>query len=496
MNDIQRQDKLHEECGVFGIFNHDESQNKDSNNEDLKNENGSIDKHDVARMTYYALYSLQHRGQESAGIAVNDNGTILYHKDMGLVPEVFNDVVINHLKGGAAIGHVRYSTTGASYRENAQPIVVKYKNGQMAIAHNGNLVNAAQLRDSLEEQGAIFQTTNDSEVIASLISRHRIKNNCIEDTIVNMMEDVKGSYALVILTAHKLIGVRDSLGIRPLCIGQLGNSYVLASESCAIDAVGAKFVRDVKPGEIIIIDKNGFRSIQTEVQQSSRLCIFEFVYFARPDSFIDGVSVHQARIEAGRRLAIEHPVVADLVIGAPDSGLTAAMGFSMETGIPYGQGLLKNRYVGRTFIQPDQGQREIGVRIKFNAMRNVVAGKRLVMIDDSIVRGTTTRRIVQMLKEAGAKEVHMRVSSPPMMYPCYFGVDIPSRKQLVASSRTVEEIRKMIGADSLGYLSLEGLKKTPIGAKCGFCNACFNAEYPMDVPGEVNKLSFGRKEKL
>lgn len=468
-----RPDKLKEECGVFGIFDNDGI--------------------DVARSAYYGLYALQHRGQESAGIAVNDNGTILYHKDMGLVAEVFNNVVLNHLKGKMAIGHVRYSTTGASMRENAQPMVIKYRNGQMALAHNGNLVNAAEIRGKLEENGAIFQSTADSEVILNLISRYRISSISIEEAIQKMMRDVRGSYALILLTPNKLIGIRDPLGIRPLCIGIIDNSYVLASESCALDAVGAQFIRDVNPGEIVIIDKNGITSIQTETADKSSLCIFEHVYFARPDSFIDGASVHQARIEAGRRLAIEHPVEADLVIGAPDSGLTAAMGFSMESGIPYGQGLLKNRYVGRTFIQPDQGQRENGVRIKFNAMRNAIEGKRIVMIDDSIVRGTTTKRIVQMLKNAGAKEVHMRVSSPPMMYACYFGVDIPSRKQLVASSATIEEIREIIGADSLGYLSLEGLLKTPLGAKCNFCSACFTGKYPMDVPEEGNKFACGQK---
>jgi amidophosphoribosyltransferase len=466
-----RLDKLREECGVFGVFNNDQ--------------------HDVARLTYYGLYALQHRGQESTGIAVNDKGTILYHKDMGLVPEVFNDVVLNHLKGQISIGHVRYSTTGASHRENAQPIVIKYKNGQMALAHNGNLVNAGELRRKLEENGAIFQTTNDSEVILSLISRHRIASQNIEEALLKTIKELKGSYSLLLLTPKRIIGIRDPLGIRPLCIGLLDNSYVLASETCALDAVGAEYVRDVNPGEIVLIGDNGLTSIQTEVKDESALCIFEFIYFARPDSFLDGVSVHQARIEAGKRLAIEHPVEADLVIGAPDSGLTAAMGFSEQSGIPYGQGLLKNRYVGRTFIQPEQGQRETGVRIKFNAMKNAVEGKRIVMIDDSIVRGTTTKRIVQMLKNAGAKEVHMRVSSPPMTFPCYFGVDIPSRKQLVASSNTVEEIREMIGADSLGYLSIEGLLKTPVGAKCGFCSACFNGCYPIDVPIEAEKNSCG-----
>lgn len=471
MMDDFRQDKLKEECGVFGIFNNDH--------------------HDVARLTYYGLYALQHRGQESAGIAVNDDGTILYHKDMGLVPEVFNDVVVNHLKGKIAIGHVRYSTTGASLRENAQPMVIKYKNGQMALGHNGNLVNAAELREKLEESGAIFQSTNDSEVILNLISRHRISSSGIEEAIVRMMEEVKGSYALVILTPKRLIGVRDPLGIRPLCIGMLDNSYVLASETCALDAVGAEFVRDVNPGEVVFIGEDGLVSIQTEVKAERKLCIFEFVYFARPDSCIDGASVHQARIEAGKTLAKEHPVEADVVIGAPDSGLSAALGYSIEAGIPYGQGLIKNRYVGRTFIQPDQGQRETGVRIKFNVLKNAVEGKRVVLVDDSIVRGTTTRRIVQMLKDAGATEVHMRVSSPPLKYPCYFGIDISSRKELVASKRSVEEIKEIICADSLGYLSLEGLLKTPVGAGTGFCNACLSGAYPMDVPVEGKKSSCG-----
>ena len=471
MNTGIRLDKLKEECGVFGIYN----------NDDL----------DVARLTYYGLYALQHRGQESAGIAVNDNGTILHHKDMGLVPEIFNDVVLNHLKGKIAIGHVRYSTTGASLRENAQPMVIKYRNGQLALAHNGNLINAAELRTQMEESGAVFQSTNDTEVIANLISRYRVLSVNIEEALTKVMSEIKGSYALVILTPKRLVGIRDPLGIRPLCIGTIGNSYVLASESCALDAVGAKFMRDVNPGEIVLIGEDGIKSVQTETPGESRLCIFEFVYFARPDSRIDGASVHQARIEAGRILAREHPVDADLVIGAPDGGLNAALGFSRESGIPYGQGLLKNKYVGRTFIQPEQEQRETGVRIKFNAVRNEIEGKRVVMVDDSIVRGTTTRRIVQMLKDAGAKEVHMRVSSPPYKYPCYFGIDISSSKQLVASNYSTEEIRQMIGADSLGYLSLEGLLKTPKGAKCGFCTACFNADYPMEVPKEGNKFACG-----
>jgi amidophosphoribosyltransferase len=352
-------------------------------------------------------------------------------------------------------------------------------------------VNASELRERLEESGAIFQSTNDSEVILNILSRHRIISENIEDAITRMMEEVKGSYALVILTPKRLIGIRDPLGIRPLCVGKLDNSYILASESCALDAIGAEFIRDVDPGEIVLISDDGLESIRTKVPGETRLCIFEFIYFARPDSTIDGASVHISRYEAGRLLAKEHPVDADLVIGAPDSGITAAMGFSAESGIPYGQGLLKNRYVGRTFIQPDQGQRELGVMLKFNPMRSVIKGKRLVMIDDSIVRSTTSKRIVQMLKNAGAKEVHMRVSSPPMMFPCYFGVDIPSSKQLVASTCSVEEIRKMIGADSLGYLSLNGLLNTPLGARCGFCSACFDGRYPMEVPADGSKFSCG-----
>lgn len=460
----ERLDKLNEECGVFGIYDNDG--------------------HDVARLTYYGLYSLQHRGQESAGIAVNDNGVIVHHKDMGLVPEIFNDVVINHLKGKVAIGHVRYSTTGASLRENAQPMVIKYRNGQMALAHNGNLVNAKEIKDKLEDSGTIFQSTIDSEVILNLIARYRITSETLEDALIKVVEEIKGSYALVVLTQKLLIGIRDPLGIRPLCIGKLDNSYVLASESCALDAVGATFIRDVNPGEIVLIDENGINSIQTKTPNCSKLCIFEFIYFARPDSIMDGASVHAARLEAGRRLAIEHPVEADLVIGVPDSGLSAAIGFAKESGIPYGEGFMKNRYIGRTFIQPDQAQRDIGVKIKLNPIKAAVKGKRIVMVDDSIVRGTTSRRIVQSLKDAGATEVHMRVSSPPVKYPCYFGIDTPSRQHLVASKNSVAEIRDLVFADSLGFLSEEGLLKTPIGCSCDFCDACFTGKYPVAVPAE------------
>ncbi|MDK2799701.1 MAG: amidophosphoribosyltransferase [Clostridiales bacterium] len=468
-----RNDKLNEECGVFGIYDQDG--------------------YDCARLTYYGLYALQHRGQESCGIAVNDDGTIIHHKDMGLVPEVFNDVILNHLKGQIAVGHVRYSTTGASFRENAQPLVTKYVKGTLTLAHNGNLINAAALRSELEQSGAIFQTTIDSEVIAYLVARERVNCGSVEEAVKRAMTRIKGSYALVVMSPRKLIGVRDPLGIRPLSIGRLGNSYVLASETCALDSISAEFIRDVEPGEVIVIDRNGLRSIKDNCSGKSRMCIFEFIYFARPDSIIEGANVYEARKEAGRILAKEHPVEADLVIGVPDSGFSAALGFAEESGIPYGEGLIKNRYIGRTFIQPLQSQREQGVRIKLNALKRSVEGKRIVMVDDSIVRGTTSRRIVQMLKDAGATEVHMRISSPPIKYPCYFGIDTPSRKQLVASNHSIEEIRQKVSADSLGFLSIEGLLQTPINAKCEFCTACFSGDYPMEVPVEEDKMKFERR---
>lgn len=465
--DETNMDKLREECGVFGVFN------KDS--------------HNVGKLTYYALYALQHRGQESAGIAVNKAGEISYHKDMGLVPEIFNETVLNTLNGDMAIGHVRYSTAGASHRENSQPMVIKYKNGQLALAHNGNLTNATQIRERLQEEGVIFQSTIDSEVILNLISRNRISSNDIEEAIIKTIKEIKGSYAVTLLTPKRLIGIRDPLGIRPLCLGICDNSYILVSETCALDAVGAEFVRDIEPGEIVLIDENGVDSIKTETPKNSRLCVFEHVYFARPDSVLDGSSVYDTRIESGKRLAIEHPVQADLVIGVPDSGVTAAIGFSMQSGIQYGQGLIKNRYIGRTFIQPDQDQREIGVRIKLNALKSAVQGKRVVMVDDSIVRGTTCKRIVQILKNAGAIEVHLRISSPEFKYPCYFGIDTPDRKGLVAAVHTLEEIKELLGVDSIGYLSLEGLLNAPKNSKIGFCTACLSGEYPIEAPKDIQK---------
>lgn len=457
-------DKFREECGIFGIYNR-----RGDNNE-------------IGRTAYFGLYALQHRGQESCGIAVGTDSQIVYHKDMGLVPEVFGEDVLRCLKGRMAIGHVRYSTTGASLRENAQPLVMSYSAGQIALAHNGNLVNTVKLRRILEEKGDIFQTTIDTEVILKLLFRYYSSGLEIHESLIRLMHDIKGSYALVMLISGYLVGVRDPYGIRPLCLGKIEEeTYVLASESCALDVVNAKFLRDIEPGEIIIIGQEGIKSFNCGQMVDTKLCVFEYVYFARPDSIIDGSSVYNARIEAGRRLAIEHPVEADLVIGVPDSGVIPAIGYSMESGIPYGNGLFKNTYVGRTFIQPNQKQRDSSVRVKFNPLRSEIEGKRIIMIDDSIVRGTTTRRIVRMLKSAGAKEVHVRISSPPVKYPCHFGIDTPSRNQLVASTSPTEDIRRMIEADSLGYLSIEGLLKTPVGVRCGLCTGCFDGRYPIEI---------------
>lgn len=454
-------DKLKEECGVFGVYN--------------------VNDFDTARMTYYGLFALQHRGQESAGIAVNNKGTILYRKEMGMVTEIFDDVVLEYLKGHSAIGHVRYSTAGDSLVENAQPLVLKYTKGHMALAHNGNLTNADAIRKDLEEQGTIFQTTTDSEVIAALLSRARIKYNSIEDALEEVMGVIQGAYALLVMTPHKLIAARDPLGMRPLVMGKKDDSYVFSSESCAFDSLGIEFIRDVKPGEIIIIDEDGMRTMQIDVPNKSATCIFEYIYFARPDSIMEGIEVYEARYKAGQTLAREYPVEADVVVGVPDSGLAAAHGFADEAGIPFVGGFMKNRYVGRTFIQPSQELRELGVHLKLNPIRSQIAGKRVVMIDDSIVRGTTSRRIVNLLKDAGAKEVHVRVSSPPVMYSCYFGIDTPERKKLVASSHSVQEIKDIICADSLGYISIEGLLKTCEGTKCGFCTACFSGDYPVKL---------------
>ncbi len=460
-------DKLHEECGVFGVYN----------NNDF----------DTARMTYYGLFALQHRGQESAGIAVNNNGTILYRKEMGMVADIFDDYVLDHLAGQSSIGHVRYSTAGSSLVENAQPLVLKYTKGHMALAHNGNLTNADTIRKELESKGTIFQTSTDSEVIAALLSRARIKYSSIEEALVEVMEEIKGAYSLLVLTPHKIIAARDPLGMRPLVMGQLDGSYIFSSESCAFDAIGATFIRDLDPGEIVIVGKDGVKSIQTQEYRSSAMCSFEYIYFARPDSVMEGIEVYETRFRAGKRLFEESPVDADVVVGVPDSGLGAAHGYSAASGIPLVDGFMKNRYVGRTFIAPNQALREKGVQLKLNPIRSQIEGKRVIMIDDSIVRGTTSRQIVNLLRDAGAKEVHVRVSSPPVMYSCYMGIDTPERENLVASTHTQDEIRDLICADSLGYISREGLLSTFKGTKCNFCTACFNGEYPVELVDEEIK---------
>jgi len=448
-------EEIREECGVFGVFDMDSSL-------------------DVARMTRFALYGFQHRGQESCGIAVGTGKTILSHKDMGLVSEVFNEAILESLKGRQAIGHVRYS--GVGHHDSNQPLVVSYRDGMIAIAHNGNLVNSKALRRDLANQGGFFVAGSDTELILQNLCRQLVQLPP-QEAVARMMGQIHGSYATVALIPNALIGFRDPHGIRPLCLGKRNNAYMLSSESCVFDILGAEFVRDVAPGEIIIIDKNGLRSLQAFSEEKTALCVFEFVYFARPDSYIDGASVHKARMQAGRRLAQEYPGEADLVIGAPDSALSAAKGYSRESGIPYGHGLIRNRYVGRTFIQPTQEMRDAAVRLKFSALAAEIEGKRLVMVDDSIVRGTTTRLIVQMLKKAGAKEVHLRISSPPVKFPCFYGIDTATTAQLVASRLSVKEIREMIGADSLGYLSHEGLMQIPQNINCGLCDACFTGKY-------------------
>lgn len=468
-------DQIKEECGVFGIY--------------------SKDTMDVASQTYFALYALQHRGQESCGIVVNDKGILSYHKDLGLVPDVFNEGNLRKLgMGNIAIGHVRYSTTGKSNRSNAQPLVVRHIKGPMAIAHNGNLVNARDLREKYELNGGIFHNTNDTEVISYAITEQRLIQPSIEKAVEQAMYKFKGAYSLVIMSPKKLIAARDPQGFRPLCMGETETgAIVFASESCALDSIGARFIRDVEPGEIIIVDKNGAHSLKTHCGQKTSMCVFEYVYIARPDSVIEGSSVHQARLNAGKKLWQESPVEADVVVGVPDSGLDAALGFSMASGIPYGVGFIKNRYVGRTFIQPSQSQRSNSVRIKLNVIKDVVKGKRVVLIDDSIVRGTTSARIVNLIREAGATEVHMRISSPPFTNPCYFGIDIDSKENLIACQMSIEEIAKEIGADSLGYLSIEGVKNIAENAKCNFCTGCFTGEYPIRVHKEMPKDKFERK---
>ena len=473
---MEVEEKLREECGVFGMYD--------------------LDGKDVAASIYYGLFALQHRGQESCGIAVSETngpkGKVTSYKGMGLVNEVFTGEELEQMRGDIGVGHVRYSTAGASTRENAQPLVLNYVKGTLALAHNGNLINAPELREELAYSGAIFQTTIDSEVVAYHIARERVKTKNVENAVLNAMKKIKGAYSLVIMSPRKLIGARDPFGFKPLCIGKRDNAYIITSETCALETLGAEYIRDIEPGEVVTITKDGIKSDTSMClpkEQQAR-CIFEYIYFARPDSHIDGVSVYGSRIKAGRFLAMDSPVEADIVVGVPESGNAAAMGYAMESGIPYGTAFVKNSYVGRTFIKPKQSTRESSVKIKLNVLREAVAGKRVIMIDDSIVRGTTSDRIVKMLRDAGATEVHMRVSSPPFLWPCYFGTDVPAREQLIAYNRSVEEIRQIIGADSLGYLKIERLKELVNGLD--ICEGCFTGKYPMEPPkddirGEYDK---------
>lgn len=465
---------LKEECGVFGVI--------------------APEPTDVAGLCYYGMYALQHRGQESCGIVVNDDGVFSSHKDLGLVSEVFSPETLSSLPlGTMAVGHVRYGTTGGNNRNNCQPIEVNHQKGRMALAHNGNLSNAVELRDKLELSGAIFHTTSDTETIAYIVTKERLTAPSIEDALSRAMDILDGAYSLVLMSPQKLICARDPYGFRPLCYGKTADGlYVIASESCALSAVGAEFIRDVEPGEILVFSKNGVRSRREHCgKKDKKLCIFEYIYFARPDSHIDGVSVHSARVKAGKILAEAHPVDADIVIGVPDSGLDAALGFSEQSGIPYGIGLIKNKYIGRTFISPGQNNRVDQVRIKLSAVEESVKDKRIVLVDDSIVRGNTIARIVKLLRDAGAKEIHMRISSPPFLHPCYYGTDIDSEEHLIACKYSPEEIAKLSGADSLGYLPVDKLHVL-IG-DYGYCDACFKGQYPTTVPRNTRKDKFEQK---
>ena len=465
---------IHEECGVFGMV--------------------STKKENVAEIVYYGLYALQHRGQESCGIVVNDDGVFSSYKDMGLVSEVFSKDILSRLpEGTMAVGHVRYGTTGGTTRNNCQPIEVNHQKGKMALAHNGNLRNALELRDRLELSGAIFHTTSDTETIAYVITRERLKTSSIEEAVSNAMHVLEGAYSMVLLSSTKMIAVRDPYGFRPLCYGKMQDgAYVVASESCALSAVGAELIRELLPGEILVFSANGVESRREHCgKQKKKTCIFEYIYFARPDSVIDGVSVHQSRMKAGELLAESYPVDADIVIGVPDSGLDAALGYAKRAGIAYGIGLIKNKYIGRTFISPGQHERLDQVKIKLSPVKSVIAGKRVVLIDDSIVRGTTSRRIVKLLREAGAKEIHMRISAPPFLHPCYYGTDIDSEENLIACHHSMEEIAKIIGADSLGYLEADNLCR--LADSTEYCAACFNGEYPTKIPTDLRKDRFERK---
>lgn len=473
VSDLQS-DKPEESCGVFGIY---------------------APGMDVSRLTYFGLHALQHRGQESAGIAVTDGESTLVVKDMGLVPQVFDERRLVSLQGHIAVGHVRYSTTGSTRWENAQPLHKTYSQGTLALVHNGNLINAGELREELITAGRRMRSTSDTEVVAEMIAN--LSNSHIEPAVRKTMKLLRGAYAILIMTEDRLVAIRDPYGIRPLSLGKIGDQWVVASETCALDIVGAKYERDVAPGEMIVITKNGLKSEQVVPAEKPSLCIFEFIYFARPDSYIYDCSLYMARKRMGMELAKEAPADADLVIGLPDSGTPAAIGYAEKSGIPFSEGLIKNRYVGRTFIQPDQSLRQLGVKLKLNPLKEVIDGKRLVMVDDSIVRGNTSRQIVSMLKEAGAKEVHIRISSPPIVYPCFYGIDTDDAAQLIASNKSIEEIRQFLGADSLSYLSLEGLIAATGLPHEHFCLACLNGSYPIPRADDllISKLML-EKEKI
>jgi amidophosphoribosyltransferase len=468
-------DRPHDECGVFGIF---------------------APGVQVGRMTYFGLFALQHRGQESAGIAVSDGEIIRCHKEMGLVSQVFDEQSLARLQGWVSIGHTRYSTTGSSVLCNAQPILVDTQWGQIAVAHNGNIVNTRQLRSELEEEGIRFESTNDSEVIARLIASLRsVHQGDIVRAVRETMARVDGAYSVLVLTSNQLLAFRDPNGIRPLCIGSLNGGTVFSSETCALNPIGAKFVREVEPGELVVVDRDGVTEFPALIPERPSMCLFEFIYLARPDSNIYGKSLHNARRRMGQELALEHPAPgANLGIPVPDTGYPAAIGFAEASHSPFGEGLIKNRYIGRTFIEPDQRMRELGVRMKLSTLVENLTGRRVVMVDDSIVRGTTTGQIVKLIREAGATQVHVRISSPPVKWPCFYGIDMADRKDLIAAKRTIEEIREHIGADSLGYLSLRGLAKA-IGVRGDkFCQACFNGDYPIEVPKDLKLSKFQLEE--
>ena len=473
MNDLtDEEDVLHDECGVVGVY--------------LNADPIDTSAMSASSLAYYGMYSLQHRGQESAGIAVSDGSDVKVHKLMGLVADVFKREDLDSLPGRIAVGHVRYATAGGCTIENAQPMVYRFKLGTVAVAHNGQLVNYEQLREMLEESGSSFNSTSDTEVIVKFIAKSYKKG--LERALTDTIQLIKGSFALCVMTQDCLIGARDPNGIRPLCLGKLAGGWVLASESCAIDAMGADFVRDIRPGEIVIINGDGVLSFEFGEKTSKRSCIFEYVYFARPDSVLDGIPVQEARLRMGAMLAKENPVSADVVIGVPDSGLGAALGYSRAAGIPYATGIVKNKYIGRSFIAPTQKERENTVFVKLNTIKNEINGKRVIVIDDSIVRGTTSRRLIQILRKAGAKEVHFRVSSPPVKFPCYFGIDTPRRAELISSDHDVEAICKEIGADSLAFLSMDGMLEALRSCnpeQYGYCKGCFTGEYPVAVPGEI-----------